>query len=242
MAQRGPYSKDLTWGAAHLILDSPRRARACANPVRDPIAALQVLELIIFAIVAAVILYQLYAVLGRRVGRQPEDNPEVVRRATALDTAGVARLPADSPVLGGVAAIRAKDAAFDLDKFLAGAKGAFQTIVQAYAAGDRETLKPLLAPDVAAAFETGMAQREAEGRSESVEFLQPPRADLEDAAVESEVARTKVRFLAEFRNRSKGPEGEAVDDRRTAEVWTFERPLVSKDPNWVLARVEAAEA
>jgi hypothetical protein len=36
---------------------------------------LQVLELLIFAVVAAVILYQLYAVLGRRVGRQPEDNP-----------------------------------------------------------------------------------------------------------------------------------------------------------------------
>ena len=68
-----------------------------------------------------------------------------------------------------------------------------------------------------------MAQREAEGRSESVDFLQPPRADLEDAAVEGDVARVKVRFLAEFRSRSKGPEGEAVDDRRTAEVWTFER-------------------
>ena len=31
------------------------------------------LELIIFAGLAALVLYQLYAVLGRRVGRQPED-------------------------------------------------------------------------------------------------------------------------------------------------------------------------
>ena len=203
---------------------------------------MQVLELIIFAIVAAVILYQLYAVLGRRVGRQPEDNPELARRAAPLDPGGAALLPADSPVLGGVAAIRAKDAAFDVDKFMTGARSAFQTIVQAYASSDRATLKPLLAPEVSDAFEAGMAQRDAEGRTESVEFLQPPRADLEDAAVESELARIKVRFLAEFRNRSKGPEGEAVDDRRTAEVWTFERPLASRDPNWLLARVEAAEA
>ena len=65
---------------------------------------MQVAELIIFAIVAAVILYQLYAVLGRRVGRQPEDNPELARRAPAIDAAGTALLPADSPVLGGVAA------------------------------------------------------------------------------------------------------------------------------------------
>jgi predicted lipid-binding transport protein (Tim44 family) len=202
---------------------------------------LQVLELLIFAVLAAVVLYQLYAVLGRRVGRQPEDNPEVGRRV-ALDTASVTRLPADSPALGAVAAIKAKDAAFDVDKFMAGARNAFQTTVQAYAAGDRETLKPLLGPEAASAFEAGMAQREAEGRSESVEFLQPPRADLEDAAVEGDVARVKVRFLAEFRNRSKGPEGEAVDDRRTAEVWTFERLLTVKDSGWTLARVEAAEA
>ena len=202
---------------------------------------MQVLELLIFAVLAAVVLYQLYAVLGRRVGRQPEDNPEVARRV-ALDTAAVARLPADSPALGAMASIKAKDSAFDLDKFLAGAKAAFETTVRAYAVGDRDTLKPLLAPDVAAAFEAGMAQREAEGRSETVDFLQPPRADLEDAVVEGDRAQVKVRFLAEFRNRSKGPEGEAVDDRRTAEVWTFERLLAGKDSNWILARVEAAEA
>ncbi|MDB5443870.1 MAG: hypothetical protein JWP73_2246, partial [Phenylobacterium sp.] len=36
---------------------------------------MQVLELIIFAGLAAIVLYQLYSVLGRRVGRQPEDTP-----------------------------------------------------------------------------------------------------------------------------------------------------------------------
>ena len=51
-----------------------------------------------------------------------------------------------------------------------------------------------------------------------------------------------VRFLAELRSRSKGPEGEAVDDRRTAELWTFERDLSSQDPNWALAHVDAAKA
>ena len=51
-----------------------------------------------------------------------------------------------------------------------------------------------------------------------------------------------MRFLAEFRSRTKGPEGEGVDDRRTAELWTFERPLKSRDPNWLLVHVDAAEA
>ena len=46
---------------------------------------MQVLELIIFAGLAAIVLYQLYSVLGRRVGRQPEDAPASARRKAKLD-------------------------------------------------------------------------------------------------------------------------------------------------------------
>lgn len=203
--------------------------------------ALQVLELLIFAVLAAVVLYQLYSVLGRKVGRQPEDNPDPAKRV-ALDSPTNVHLAADSPAFSGLAVIKAKDPAFDADAFLTGARSAFQSIVRAFAAADRDSLRPLLSPEVFAAFETVMVQRESEGRSETVEFMQPPRADLESSEVDGETARLKVRFLAEFRSRSKGPEGEAVDDRRTAEVWTFERALASRDPSWILARVEAAQA
>ena len=75
-----------------------------------------------------------------------------------------------------------------------------------------------------------------------MEFFHPPRADLDRAEVQGDAARATVRFLGEFRSRTKGPEGEAVDDRRTAELWTFERDLKSRDPNWTLVHVEAAEA
>ncbi len=211
------------------------------GPSKRRNVALQVLELLIFAVLAAVVLYQLYAVLGRRVGRQPEDNADAMARAP-VEATPTGRLPADGPAMGGVPAIKAKDPAFDIERFLQGARGAFETIVVAFAAGDREALKPLLSQEVYGAFDNVMTRREAEGRSETVEFLQPPRADLEESAVSGEAARIKVRFLAEFRNRSKGPEGEAVDDRRTAEVWTFERTLASRDPNWTLVRVEAAQA
>ena len=89
---------------------------------------------------------------------------------------------------------------------------------------------------------SAIKQREDANRTESMEFLQPVRADLESAGVEGDLARTKVRFLAEFRTRTKDAAGEAVDDRRTAEVWTFERLFTSRDPKWLLTRVDAAEA
>jgi predicted lipid-binding transport protein (Tim44 family) len=202
-----------------------------------------VVELVILAAVAAVVLFQLYAVLGRRVGRQAEDlaaaqGATVPREAAPPMVPGVA----DSAALTGIAALRARDPSFDVGRFMQGARQAFQMVVKAFAAGDRNTLKPLLGAEIMAAFETEIGEREREGRSEQVEFLQEPRADLESLGVIGDLAKASVRFLAEFRSRSKGPEGEAVDDRRTAEVWTFQRNLTSRDPNWTLIHVDTAEA
>ena len=199
----------------------------------------EAIYILIFAAVAAVVLYRLYDVLGRRVGRQPVDEAEPRLRGQA-----------DAPVSGeaqnvdpaGLTALKAREPGFDPGKFLDGAREAYQTIVRAFANGDRAALKPLLTPAVDQSFEAAITRRETEGRSEITEFLHPPRADLDRVDVEGDVARARVRFLAELRTRSKGPEGEAVDDRRTAELWTFERRIGASDPNWALARVEAAEA
>ncbi|MGH7022379.1 MAG: TIM44-related membrane protein TimA [Caulobacteraceae bacterium] len=204
---------------------------------------MQVLEFIILGILAGVVLFQLYAVLGRKVGRGPEAAAHPPLGAQAPD----ARLTA--PALGegaaplmGVAALRARDSSFDPAQFLQGARQAYQTIVKAFTEGDRATLKPLLAPAVMDGFETAMRERETAGRTETVEFLQPPRADLESVSLVDDLARAAVRFLAELRNRTKDSAGEAVDDRRTAEVWTFERNIKSRNPNWLLIHVDAAEA
>lgn len=203
----------------------------------SPLPDFEVLQILFLAAVAAVVLYQLYATLGRRAGRQPEDAP-----ATAPLGSGA---PADAhPGVRpeGMAALKSKQPDFDPTKFLAGARSAYEQIVKAYAEGDRETLKPLLAAEVMDNFEQAMAAREAEGRTEKVEFLAPPRLDLESIDVVGDVAKAVVRILAEVRTRTKDQRGEGVDDRRTAELWTFEREVKSANPNWLLAFVAAAEA
>ena len=206
-------------------------------------APLRILELIILAALAAVVLFQLYAVLGRRVGRGPEDaarapvTPPEPQRLTPPATEPVGAASAT-----GVAALRARDPSFDVATFLQGARQAYQMIVTAFATGDRATLKPLLSEEVMTGFDDAIRQREAEGRTENVDFLQAPRADFEGVNLVGDIAKASVRFLAEFRARSKGPEGESVDDRRTAEIWTFQRNLKSRDPNWTLVHVDAAEA
>jgi predicted lipid-binding transport protein (Tim44 family) len=221
------------------LAGAPNGAYIGAVGFKGPIV--QVLELIILAALAAVVLFQLYAVLGRRVGRGPEDLPQAAPNVG--DPTRVLPPPVEGAApLTGVAAVRARDPSFDISQFLSGARQAYATIVRSYATGDRAALKPLLSDQVMASFETGIATRETEGRTEEVEFLSPPRADLETVSVTGDLALAAVRFLAEYRTRSKGPEGEAVDDHRAAEIWTFQRNLKSRDPNWTLIHVDAAEA
>lgn len=227
---------------------APRLTRAASLPILGTGAqvfgvTVQVLEFIILGVLAGVVLFQLYAVLGRKVGRGPEAAPHPQVSAAPLDAPKLApSAPGEAPALTGLAALRARDANFDAGQFLQGARQAYQMIVKAFAEGDRSTLKPLLAAPVMASFEIAIAEREAAGRSETVEFLQPPRADLENVSVVNDIAHAAVRFLAELRCRTKDAAGEAVDDRRTAEVWTFERDIKSRNPNWMLVHVDLAEA
>lgn len=209
------------------------------------------IQIVIYAAIAAVVLFMLYNVLGKKVGRQPEEDarakpPVPAATGTMPEPANAARPNVlDAVTLASIAGLKARDPNFDPTRFLDGARQAHETIVRAYAEGDRETLKPLLSPVVMESFEAGIAAREARSERETVEFLHPARADLELATVNENRAITKVRFLAELRNRIKSADEaaeEQVEERRVAELWTFERTLGASDPNWVLARTESASA
>lgn len=208
------------------------------------------IQIVIFAVIAAIVLFQLYNVLGKKVGRQPEEDarsrPAVAAPAGARPEPSAGRPGVlDAVTLASIASLKARDPNFDPVRFLEGARQAHETIVRAYAAGDRETLKPLLTPTVMESFEAGIAAREARAETEVAEFLHPARADLEQASAEENRATAKVRFLAELRNTVTPADASAepqIEERRVAELWTFERTLGASDPNWVLARTEPAAA
>ena len=213
-------------------------------------------QIVIFAVIAAVLLFQLYNVLGKKVGRQPEDNAQKAKaKAKAKGMiitpslpgsadAKATNVPAVDPALvAAVAGLKERDPAFDPARFVDGARQAYETIVRAYARGDRDALRPLLTEKVMTSFNAGIDARETSGQTEALELVSPPRADLELGTVEGDVAKARVRFLAEVRNTITAASGDShVEERRTAEVWTFERRLGSQDPNWALAKVEAASA
>ena len=188
------------------------------------------------AFIAGLVLFRLYAVLGRRTGSERPD-PRPAPASGDLSRLGQGPAPqrglaAALPAGDGVTAILRVDPNFDVEKFLKGARSAYEMIVQAFAKGDRDALRERLTPRVFDLYSTAIAQREEKGGA-GPELVRLRRAEMTDAALDGNIARVGVKFEAELAD---GPE--RVRDAR--EKWTFERDVRSSDPNWRLARVSMA--
>ena len=174
----------------------------------------QTLGLVVAAMVAGIICFRLYAVLGRRTGHEPSPQPVPAPRPAALPQPAQPSAPPSSGLLD----IQLADRNFDAPKFLAGAREAYSRIVTAFIQGNREEFRPLLSPDVFAAFDAGIAAR----TEPAAALVKLQDARITGSALHGRQAEITVAFTAEFAT------GAVVD------VWTFERNLDSADPNWVL--------
>ena len=90
---------------------------------------------------------------------------------------------AGSPLAAGLDAIAGLDREFEPSNFLAGARAAYEMIVNAYAEGDRRTLKNLLSREVYDGFESAIIEREKRGdvvesRFVSIDNAEIPAAEL----------------------------------------------------------------
>jgi predicted lipid-binding transport protein (Tim44 family) len=175
----------------------------------------QTLGLVIAAMVAGIICFRLYSVLGRRTGHEPPQQPVPAPRPAAALPRPV---PESAPSPNGLLDIQLADRGFDAQKFLAGARQAYSRIVAAFLQGDRAELRPLLSPDVYAAFDAGITAR----TEPAAPLVTLHDARVTGSALHGRQAEITVAFNAEFTT------GTVTD------VWTFERNLDSADPNWVL--------
>ena len=213
------------------------------------------IDILFFAMVAAFIALRLRSVLGRRTGHErrraadfanprpngASDNVVALpdRSGAVQETeAGIADV-ADSGVKTGLTRIRLADHHFDLRQFLNGARSAFETIVEAYGAGDKKALRPLLADNVFEGFAAAIDHREAGGQTLESQLIAIRGADVVAAGLEDTSARIGVRFTSEQVNVVRNRDGSVADgDPGVAEdvidIWTFERDVRSTDPNWTL--------
>jgi len=196
------------------------------------------IEIVVLAFIAGFVLFRLYATLGRRTGAERPVNPRpqpaqgALAQGFAPTTPPLPQAFAGNPAGEGVMAIVRADPSFDIAHFMAGAKGAYEIIVNAFAKGDRDALRNLLTPRVFDAYVAAITAREAKGE-QGPELVRLKSADLAGAELAGDTARVTVKFESELAEGAHGV-------RDAHESWTFERAVRSADPNWRLARVAAA--
>lgn len=194
------------------------------------------LEIAFFAVIAALILGRLYQVLGRKTGAERRETPVLApSNDVQTDNDAHSAPPASAyvgPGAAGIEAIAAVDNTFSVDGFVEGAKAAYEMIVTAFADGDVGTLQPLLSDEVFSAYKAAI---EARAPGEMVSHLvRLVSARIVEAELTNTVAQVSLAFSAEL---SLGENGL----KSTNEIWTFERVIPSRDPNWRLVAVDAAQ-
>ena len=143
----------------------------------------------------------------------------------------------------GLVAIAATDGNFTPRGFVDGAKLAYEMIVEAFARGDRSILKNLLSKDVYDGFARAIGQRESLGQKIDSKFVGIDEATIAGASVEDRKASITMRFVGELISATLSREGAIVEGdpkeiQRKTDIWTFERDLTSRDPNWKLVSTE----
>jgi predicted lipid-binding transport protein (Tim44 family) len=213
----------------------------------------QLIDILLFAAIAGFLVFRLRSVLGRRTGLEQRRDPFRPPQApTASPAAPVIAPPpfraangaAAAPATGPAAVLKRADPSFADDAFLAGAKGAFEIIVRAFAAGDKAALDPLLSKDVKTSFFGAIDARRARNETMETKLAAMRSAEIVDSAVEGSTGFVTVKFVTDQTNVTCAADGKVIDgdaDHASEHVdfWTFGRSLRARDPNWTLVATKS---
>ena len=205
-------------------------------------------DIIIFAMLAIYLVFQLRRVLGRKTGMEkPPTNEFTEETETISQHENIVPLQErrQEQVVSesGIAKLRQLDSSFNEKEFISGSRSAFSWIVSAFADGDSTKLEPLLAPKLFKSFEQAIQERVAAGEKLETNIVSIKSAQIGEVSVEGNTASVTVEFVSDQIKVVRDTEENIIDgDPDTIEnltdLWTFNRDVTSPNPNWILTRTE----
>jgi predicted lipid-binding transport protein (Tim44 family) len=217
------------------------------------------LDIVLIAMIAGFLVLRLRSVLGRRgdpggSGHDPfsvnhngeAGEGEVVQLPNHVEEDAVEDEFAGSPLQSGFQEIKMASPQFNLKEFLEGVTGAFETIVKAFAEGDRETLKSLLNEEVNENFLYAIRRREEAKETLENSVVRICSTEPIEAYMEGTDSVITIKIVSEQINITKDEQGEVIDGNPNAisevtDIWTFSRSTRSADPNWQLIATRSLE-
>ncbi len=225
---------------------------------------MQIFDILIYAAIAAFLVFRLWSVLGQRnegeddkpsrpnpfvtpeIRNNDEENVMVLEgRARPVVPSGLTSAGhAPTSLAGALDEIKAKDPTFEEKKFIEGAKYAFTGIVAQFAAGDLSSVTWLLGPAVLNPFNAAIAERKTRGETLENKIDRIVAADIVEASLTGALATIAVEFVSYQTNVLKDANGTILDGDPTKaeevrDLWVFRRDISSQNPNWQLIETRA---
>lgn len=220
--------------------------------------------IIILALVAVFILFQLRRTLGKKSGYDPsKDQPEnhnrnsyqrksgqgdedeednVVQFQSELEQSEVVvnlGISKSSPFYGIIKKINQFDHNFNIRSFFDGAEYAYGLVLNAFWNKDRKTLRSMLSRQVFDQFDGVIGNLEQQKLRSENKLMDIEKIDLVDVNLTGSLAEVTVEFTSHMIMSTRDANDKIIDGNadqpiRISDIWTFCRDVKSADPNWTL--------
>jgi len=134
---------------------------------------------------------------------------------------------------------------FNETTFLKGAQAAYEIIVNAFAKGEKKTLKDLVDSEIYKNFISVIDERLSKKIKNDFTFIGIKKAKIEEVKNQGTLYSVKVRFISEIISSIKDETGKIIDGNNNEiqtvnDVWVFKKDLNSEDPTWYLKEISQA--
>ena len=212
------------------------------------------LQIFILAAVAIFLFWRLRAVLGSRDGfektiREIKESSDVVSNPKV--TAKAKNDGPDDDIFDYVEEnsknaqvfkkIKEFDSDFSVNKFVSGAKMAYEIILMAFERGDTEKLRTLLEKKVLTSFKSVIDKRKKDGFIVDAKFIGMRDIRIINASFsqKTKIADVTLSFKSEITTVVKDSEGAIIEGhpdeiKKQKDTWVFTKNLSDKSPIWFL--------
>ncbi|CAH58476.1 Tim44/TimA family putative adaptor protein [Ehrlichia ruminantium] len=209
-------------------------------------------ELAIYAFVAAFIFFRLYNSLGRTSGLQPNNHSQPVsiliqednnHDYTDIDIESVME-SCDDNDKSIMSTIKRKDREFSLKYFMDGSMKAFDIIIKAFNEGNTQILCSLLDKDLYNSFLTEIEYRKNLGQVYEDVIVSIIHHKITKLKLSGNIAHITVKFISEQINFVKDQEGNILQGstskiNKIEDVWTFKKDMsLLTSKKWYLSSIQ----
>ena len=186
---------------------------------------LQFFDILIFAGIAAFLIYRLRNVLGKRGGFEKKS----IKKDAVIENINIEKniTPPLKDNERKLSAVYEAMPGFDHKNFLEGAKYAFEVIINAFNQNNKKSLKNLLTNDVFLSFEKAIDDG---NNNPGFQFYSLVIDGVEGVLIENNTVNITLKIVSEqFKDND---ESTIIKKQDT---WTFQQSINSKSPIWLLS-------